>query len=149
MMIVCTNRIEKMAAESAELAANSRDIQRRALESALAEYAEQTAEGGELERVAGAVLEALHEDLSIEVVDDRLHMTSRTLHRVLLREGWSFKAIVDEQRRILAADLLRDGGLAVGAVADRLGYRELSSFIRAFRRWYGISPVAFREESAR
>lgn len=122
---------------------------RAALESALAEYAEQTAEGGELERVAGAVLEALHEDLSIEVVADRLHMTSRTLHRVLLREGWSFKAIVDEQRRILAADLLRDGGLAVGAVADRLGYRELSSFIRAFRRWYGISPVAFREESAR
>ncbi|VVT03736.1 conserved membrane hypothetical protein [Sphingomonas sp. EC-HK361] len=36
MMVICTNRIEKMAAESAEMAANSKDMQRHALESALA-----------------------------------------------------------------------------------------------------------------
>lgn len=120
---------------------------RVALEHALEEYAEQTAEGMELERVAGTVLESLREAPSQERVAERLHMTPRTLHRILQREGWSFSAIVEEHRRFLAADLLRDGSLHVGEVSDRLGYSELPAFARAFRRWYGTSPAAYREEA--
>ncbi|MEN0105494.1 MAG: AraC family transcriptional regulator ligand-binding domain-containing protein [Pseudomonas sp.] len=117
-----------------------------ALEQSLADYAQQTADADELERVADVALHTLDGDISIEQVAEQLHMTSRTLHRLLDGEGWSFKSIVDEHRRLLAGDLLTDG-LSSGQVADRLGYRELSSFVRAFKRWYGVSPSVFRGES--
>ncbi len=36
------------------------------------------------------------------------------------------------------------GGLPVAAVAERLGYLEVSSFSQSFRRWKGVSPRAYR-----
>jgi AraC-like DNA-binding protein len=39
---------------------------------------------------------------------------------------------------------LRDSALSVAAVAERLGYAEPASFVRAFRRWTGTTPEAFR-----
>lgn len=116
-----------------------------ALEAALEDYAAQTSCESVLESVASAVLVRLQEDLSLELLAERLHMTPRTLHRALQREGWSFSEIVEMQRRYLAFDLLQGGVLTVTEVADRLGYSEVSNFLRAFRRWYGVSPGAFRE----
>lgn len=121
---------------------------RAALEGALQSYAEQSAQGSLLEQAATAVLGGLQQELSLEQLAERLHMTPRTLHRGLLKEGWSFSEIVEEQRRYLAWDLLADGLRDIGEVAEHLGYRELRSFTRAFRRWYGTSPGAFRQERA-
>ncbi|MCY1264457.1 hypothetical protein D9M71_93010 [compost metagenome] len=117
-----------------------------ALEGALLGYAEQSSQGTLLEQVATAVLAGMQHGLSLERLAERLHMTPRTLHRALLREGWSFSEIVEIQRRYLASDLLREGALDIGEVAEHLGYRELRSFTRAFLRWYGTSPGAFRQE---
>lgn len=114
-----------------------------ALAAALKSYATQTAQASVLEAVANAVLDTLPEGTSLEHTAEQLHMTSRTLHRALQREGWSFNAIVEVQRRYLARDLIQAGELAVSEVAGRLGYREVSNFIRAFRRWYGVSPGMF------
>ncbi|MNN29336.1 HTH-type transcriptional regulator VirS [compost metagenome] len=118
-----------------------------ALENALLNYAEQTAQGTLLEQVATAVLAGMQHELGLDELAEQLHMTSRTLHRALLREGWRFSEIVDVQRRYLAWDLLEEGTLDIGEVAQRLGYRELRSFSRAFRRWYGTSPGALRQEN--
>lgn len=133
-----------LAALRAERQAGSEAV-RDALEGALRNYAGQSAQGSLLEQVASAVLAGLQQELSLEQLAERLHMTPRTLHRGLLREGWSFSQIVEEQRRYLAWDLLAEGSLDIGEVAEHLGYRELRSFTRAFRRWYGTSPGAFRE----
>ncbi len=43
-----------------------------------------------------------------------------------------------------AEDLLADGGLSVAAVANRLGFAEVSAFSKAFRRWTGRSPRQWR-----
>jgi AraC-like DNA-binding protein/quercetin dioxygenase-like cupin family protein len=48
------------------------------------------------------------------------------------------QATMETARRLLA------GGLRPSAVAERLGYRHLSSFSRAFTRMYGASPRAFQ-----
>jgi AraC-like DNA-binding protein len=48
----------------------------------------------------------------------------------------------------MARPLLRDGRLAVSEVAYLLGYEDPSSFQRAFRRWSGRSPRAFRRTPA-
>ncbi|MGV9713619.1 AraC family transcriptional regulator [Gordonia sp. NPDC003424] len=64
-----------------------------------------------------------------------LHYSPRTLRRGLTREGTSYRAIHDDVRRGLAHDLLRDPSIPRTRVAERLGYRDWSSFARAMRRW--------------
>ena len=64
-----------------------------------------------------------------------LNYSSRTLRRCLTREGTSYREIHDDVRRSLAHDLLRDTSLPRTQIAQRLGYRDWSSFTRAMRRW--------------
>nr|WP_301295515.1 AraC family transcriptional regulator [Pseudomonas nitroreducens] len=119
---------------------------RQALELSLHDYAAQTEAGSELERVCAEVLHGLASTPGLEEVAERLHLTPRTLHRALQRDGWSYSAIVEEHRRLLAVDLLQSTDFTIGQVSDRLGFDEQSSFIRAFRRWYGTTPGAYRLE---
>ncbi|MEW5848470.1 MAG: AraC family transcriptional regulator [Myxococcota bacterium] len=48
-------------------------------------------------------------------------------------------------RMMKAAELLRHGSFSVGEVADRVGYRSEPAFNRAFKRWEGRSPGAYRK----
>ncbi len=83
---------------------------------------------------------------SIELVAARLQLSSRTLQRLLQRRGTSHSAIVDELRRERAIYLVTNERLTGNEVAKRLGFSEPGAFFRAFRRWTGTSPVAFRRE---
>lgn len=118
----------------------------RALEKALEEYAQETAGGSVLELVADAVLSGLAHDITADAIAERLHLTPRTLQRTLSRDGWGFSAMVDLQRRYLAQDLLQDANMSLERVAEQLGYKEPGSFQRVFRRWYGMTPSAYREQ---
>lgn len=77
-----------------------------------------------------------------------LGKSARTLQRQLREEQTTFAAVLAELRRELAPSLLRDGRLAVSEVAFLLGYEDPSAFQRAFRRWFGQSPRAFRSAPA-
>jgi AraC-like DNA-binding protein len=70
----------------------------------------------------------------------RLGMSSRTLARRLASEGLTFSEILDEQKVDLAKSYLRDRDLPVSQIAWLLGYREVSAFTHAFRRWTGTTP---------
>ncbi|MFW0794478.1 AraC family transcriptional regulator [Gordonia sp. CPCC 205515] len=89
--------------------------------------------------VAGQVRAYLLEQRSLDRTLDEcatdLHYSTRTLRRGLTREGTSYRAIHDDVRRGLAHDLLRDPSIPRARVAERLGYRDWSSFTRAMRRW--------------
>ncbi|WP_088279981.1 AraC family transcriptional regulator [Ideonella sp. A 288] len=73
-----------------------------------------------------------------------LGVSERTLQRRLADIGRSFSDVVEEFRREEAARLLAMPGLQLVEVASRLGYAEQTSFTRAFRRWTGITPGAWR-----
>ncbi|MEZ5501290.1 MAG: AraC family transcriptional regulator ligand-binding domain-containing protein [Halioglobus sp.] len=77
-------------------------------------------------------------------VADAMHLTSRTLIRRLQREDTAYKDLLESLRKDYAERLLRDARLNVADVAEILGYREVANFSRAFRRWYGVSPAAWR-----
>jgi AraC-like DNA-binding protein len=47
----------------------------------------------------------------------------------------------------MAETLLRESGLALGEIAERLGFADLSTFSQAFKRWYGVAPSAFRSRA--
>jgi AraC-like DNA-binding protein len=81
---------------------------------------------------------------SLEDVARALGVSTRTLKRRLAEQGTSFSDVIDEVRRQRALLLLDDRRLGLGDVADRLGYSDVANFTRAFRRWTGRTPAAFR-----
>lgn len=78
-----------------------------------------------------------------------LSMSERTLRRRLAASGTRYQALLDEVRQALAEELLETGMLPVEDVAQRLGYAESSSFIHAFKRWRGETPVQYRDRVRR
>lgn len=72
-----------------------------------------------------------------------LNMSERKLQQLLHSEGTQFKNILDEVKQTYATQWLNDGIKSVSQIAWALGFKEVSSFSRAFKRWTGQSPSAF------
>lgn len=73
------------------------------------------------------------------------HISCRTLIRRLKSEGSSFRRIRDHVRQTLSRDYLLNSDMSISRIAWRLGYQDPSNFSRAFRRWHGVTPRAFRD----
>lgn len=73
-----------------------------------------------------------------------LDLSARTLKRRLADERTTFRAVLDGLRRDRAGRLLRQGS-TLAEVAARLGYADAAGFSRAFKRWTGQPPGAWRE----
>ncbi|OBB16076.1 hypothetical protein A5761_12665 [Mycolicibacterium setense] len=84
---------------------------------------------------------------SVEELAADLMLSTTTLRRRLRAEGISVRQIRDEVLADRAKEALRNTGQPVTELAERLGFSETSAFTRAFRRWTGSSPSAFRESA--
>lgn len=71
----------------------------------------------------------------------------RTLNRRLNAKGTSFQQLLDEARCEIAQQLLRSTQMPIVDVSAALGYADNSVFTRAFRRWAGTTPAAWRAET--
>jgi AraC-like DNA-binding protein len=98
--------------------------------------------------VAGQVRRALLENAafasSMDAIAQHLGLTSRTLRRHLKQENKTFSEIVDSTRAELALRYLRTHELSTEEIAYVLGFSETASFVRAFKRWTGKTPKAYR-----
>ncbi|MER7109254.1 AraC family transcriptional regulator [Streptomyces sp. NPDC000229] len=74
----------------------------------------------------------------------RLAVSPATLRRRLQQEGTSYQRLKDTVRRDAAIAGLVEGNEPVAELAARLGFSEDTSFHRAFRRWTGTTPGAYR-----
>lgn len=81
---------------------------------------------------------------ALEEVAEHLQMSTRTLRRQLAAEGVRFQQLQDSLRHRRAQDLLRRNELTIDEIADALGYSDPSNFGRAFRKWEGVAPSAWR-----
>ncbi len=106
-------------------------------------FIKQTFEGSVSERVMSAIEEAAH-SLTLEQLARRWHMSRRTLHRQLQREGTSFRRLSEQLRRERAIALLLEGRCQVREIARRLDMTE-PAFSRAFKQWTGMTPLAYRK----
>lgn len=91
----------------------------------------------------------LRQQLPGEVADfdqlaSELHMTAATVRRRLHDEGATYQSIKDQLRRDLAIGYLSHSDRSVTDIALALGFSERSAFHRAFRKWTGAAPGAFR-----
>lgn len=83
-------------------------------------------------------------DTRIETVARTLATSARSLQRRLAAAGASYQRLLDVARRDAAERYLTDSAFSIGEVAYLLGYSEPAAFNRAFRRWHGETPRAFR-----
>lgn len=81
---------------------------------------------------------------ALEEIARELSMSSRNLQRTLRGAGTSYQLLLDAARRDLAIRHLANPATSAGQVGFLLGFSEPSAFHRAFRRWTGKPPSAFR-----
>ncbi|MFB7718542.1 helix-turn-helix domain-containing protein [Nocardia sp. NPDC056100] len=80
----------------------------------------------------------------LDDVAQRLSVSPRTLQRRLAEHGTSGRAEIESVRHDRAVRLLLDTELPVGSIAGQLGYSDHRAMGRAFRRWTGQTPDAYR-----
>lgn len=96
-------------------------------------------------RVHAALIEQLPQgEPSQEKIAESLHMSPRNFQRKLAEEGTSYTELLSDTRRDLALSYVRDARYSLGEITYLLGFSDASSFNRAFKRWTGQAPSAFR-----
>lgn len=96
-------------------------------------------------KVTSIILKEMKGDIpSIDTVAKRLAMSVRNLQIYLKREGTSYTRLVNEIRKDMAVNYLKDKNVSIGEVAYILGFSETSTFYRAFKKWTSFTPSEFR-----
>ena len=80
-----------------------------------------------------------------ETVARALGLSARTFARRLAVEETTYEDVVDELRRSLALQYLKEPGMSLSQITWLLGYEGSTSFNHAFRRWTGHSPSTARK----
>ncbi len=80
-----------------------------------------------------------------EWIAAELHTSPQTLRRRLKQENTSFQEIKDLLRRDMAIYFLGRQELSINDIAAKVGFTEPSTFHRAFKKWTGVTPGAYRE----
>jgi AraC-like DNA-binding protein len=83
-------------------------------------------------------------DPSMEAVAARLGMSGRSLHRRLAEEKCRYNDLLDEIREEFAKRYLARGTVSASEVAYLVGFQSPTAFFRAFKRWTGQTPLAYR-----
>jgi AraC-like DNA-binding protein len=73
-----------------------------------------------------------------------LHLSLRTLTRRLADEGSTFQALKDELRRDTAIRRLTTSDTPIAVIGQELGFEDPNAFHRAFKKWTGSTPGAYR-----
>jgi len=79
-----------------------------------------------------------------ESIATALNMSTRNLQRRLHLEGTSFKMLLDEIRKDLSQQYIKNSNLSINEITFMLGFSEPANFTRAFKRWTGHSPSEYR-----
>jgi AraC-like DNA-binding protein len=81
---------------------------------------------------------------SLAAVGRQLGMSARTVQRRLSDLGLTFAECLTRVRLEVAEELLREPDLEIKEVAFLLGYSGSPALCKAFSRWTGMTPQAFR-----
>ncbi|MEC5386637.1 AraC family transcriptional regulator [Uliginosibacterium sp. H3] len=84
-------------------------------------------------------------DLGARELAERVHLSERSLHRKLAERGTTVQKLLDQVRKDIAVHFLAEPKFSVTEIAFLCGFANSSSFARAFLRWTGSSPTAWRE----
>lgn len=83
--------------------------------------------------------------IGADLIAKDMKISRQTLYRKLKDESITFLELLEDERQSTAIQLLSDAKLTMSEIAILLGFSEPKSFRRAFKRWQGMSPKAFRD----
>lgn len=94
------------------------------------------------------VMENLEGDLAMPALSKAMGVSESYL-RAVFRDGAgvSLGNFVRSVRLVRATYLLEQGELDLGVIAERTGFGSLTSFTRAFRRMYEMTPSSYRKRT--
>lgn len=84
-------------------------------------------------------------NVTVEKVAAELFMSKRKLQRLMQEEGTTFLQLINETRKDIAKQYVRDKDMDLTEIAFLLGFAEQSTFSRSFKRWTGTSPSVYRK----
>jgi len=93
-----------------------------------------------LDRVRFLIHRQIFSELSLDLLASQLCISPRTLRRQLQDNNTSYKTLLESERKRVALSQIKKSEISVEELAEKLGYSDASSFSRAFKRWYGVSP---------
>lgn len=86
--------------------------------------------------------------VTTESIARKLAVSERSLRRKLQSEGVSLTQLVDSVRREIACEELSRPEACIESTAQRVGFTDRAAFYRAFKRWTGETPLAYRTRCA-
>jgi AraC-like DNA-binding protein len=96
-------------------------------------------------KLKNVICEAIRSgDATLPSVATNLSISARSLQRYLEGNNLTYSDLVDELRYEIARSLLGSTDLDIAEIGATLGYRDPSSFSRAFMRWANMSPREYR-----
>lgn len=102
-----------------------------------------------MEEVLRYITSHLEEELSVDLLAGRFYLSRYYLmHRFKAVTGYSVHQYITQKRLLLAGELLRQG-VPVMKAAEQAGFREYSTFLRAFQNTFRVSPRAFQSGEER
>ena len=104
--------------------------------------------------ILGKVRHYLRETLatrkcSAPEIAGQLGLHERSLNRQLGERGTTFQKELNEIRYDIARQLLSGGTISLSKIATRLGYSDPAAFSRAFKKWSGMTPTAWRSRETK
>lgn len=100
-------------------------------------------------RIGKAILfieEHLHEKLLLEEIAQKAHFSPFHFHRLFsVVVGETLNSFITRKRiERGASHLANKKEMSITEISDKVGFTSLSSFSRAFKKFYGMSPAEFR-----
>ncbi|WP_165677371.1 AraC family transcriptional regulator [Metapseudomonas otitidis] len=139
------NRVYLSAGQVASPIRSANPYLKALLEARVQEAQEQLrAETDLVERVRLLIRADLASGPGVDALCAHLHLSRPTLYRRLREQGTGFAELLEEERSRVALQQAREG-VPVQTISEALGFKDVSTFHRAFRRWFGHSPGAARQ----
>lgn len=86
-----------------------------------------------------------NEDVDIESIAHALNISVRMLQKHLQVEGNVYSKLLEEVRKNLSKYYLKNFSIDIGTIALYLGYNDVTSFSRSFKKWFKESPNNYRK----